>query len=94
MKMMNKQNKLLIASVLGALALAGVVVACGPAASPGTGQCNNQPNMSNAVVELRAARAALDAAEHDKGGWRGAAINATNDAIRETERGCAFANSQ
>jgi hypothetical protein len=92
--LMKKQTKILVASVLAAAMCAGLVIACGPAASPGTGQCNNQANMSNAVIELRQARAALDAAEHDKGGWRGAAINATNEAIRETERGCAVANSR
>jgi hypothetical protein len=70
------------------------LAACGGggAASPGTGQCNDQPNMSNAVVELRQARASLDVAEHNKGGWRVAAIDATNEAIRETENGCAVAN--
>ena len=74
--------------------LCGVLFACGgPSSGAGTGQCNNQPNMSNAVIELREARAALERAEHDKGGWRAAAINATNDSIRETERGCAFANN-
>jgi hypothetical protein len=73
--------------------LCGVLFACGgPSTGAGTGQCNNQTNMSNAVVELREARAALERAEHDKGGWRASAINATNEAIRETERGCAFAN--
>jgi hypothetical protein len=77
-----------------AIAFIGAVIACGPAASPGgAGACNNQPNMANAVGELREARAALDRAEHDKGGWRVAAINATTDAIQETERGCAFANN-
>jgi hypothetical protein len=78
------------------LVVSVVFVACGGggAASPGTGQCSNQVNMSNAVVELRQARAALDSAEHNKGGWRVAAINATNEAIREAEQGCAVANGQ
>jgi hypothetical protein len=54
--------------------------------------CRNQPNMNAAIVSLRDARSALDRAEHDKGGWRVAAIRSTDDAIRETERGCAFAD--
>ncbi len=52
----------------------------------------HQPNMEAALSHLRDARAALDRAEHDKGGWRAKAIDATNVAIRETERGIAFDN--
>ena len=91
---MKNQTKLLVGCGVAALAF-GVVVACGGggAASPGTGRCNNQGNMSNAVVELRQARAALDVAEHNKGGWRVAAIRATDQAIAETEQGCGFAST-
>jgi hypothetical protein len=75
------------------IASVGAIVACGGgAASPGPG-CSNQPNMANALGELRQARAALERASHDKGGWRVAAIQQTDDAIRETERGCAFADT-
>jgi hypothetical protein len=59
--------------------------------APAMGVCHDQANMAAALGSLRAARASLDHAEHDKGGWRGAAIGATNNAIAETERGCAFA---
>jgi hypothetical protein len=89
---MKRKHTIVLASITAA-ALGVIAIACGPAASPGTGACNNQGNMSNAVIELREARAALERAEHDKGGWRAAAIQQTNDAIRETERGCAFANN-
>jgi hypothetical protein len=64
-----------------------------PAAPAGGAGCNNQPNMSAALGELRNARGSLDHAEHDKGGWRVKAIEATDTAIRETERGCAFADT-
>jgi hypothetical protein len=64
-----------------------------PAAPAGAAACNNQPNMSAALGELRAARGSLDKAEHDKGGWRVKAIEATETATRETERGCAFADT-
>jgi hypothetical protein len=51
----------------------------------------DQPHMRRALEHLRAARAELETAEHDKGGWRVRAIENTDRAIRETERGMAFA---
>jgi hypothetical protein len=51
----------------------------------------DQPHMRRALEHLRAARAELATAEHDKGGWRVRAIENTNRAIAETERGMAFA---
>jgi hypothetical protein len=51
----------------------------------------DQPHMRRALEHLRAARAELQSAEHDKGGWRVRAIENTDRAIRETERGMAFA---
>jgi len=66
-----------------------------PADVPNTvaaGACHDQPNMANAVRDLRAARGWLDKAEHNKGGWRVAAIEATDKAIKEADRGCAFAD--
>jgi hypothetical protein len=57
------------------------------------GVCHDQPNMAAAAASLKAARASLDKAEHNKGGWRAAAIEATNKAITETDRGCAFADT-
>ena len=50
-----------------------------------------QPHMRRALEHLRAARAELQAAEHNKGGWRLRAIEHTDRAIAETERGAAFA---
>jgi hypothetical protein len=52
-----------------------------------------QPNMEAALVKLREAKAQLQQAEHDKGGWRAAAVAATETAITETVRGIAFANA-
>ena len=51
----------------------------------------DQPHMRSALEHLRAARAELRVAEHDKGGWRMHALEHTDRAIRETERGMAFA---
>jgi hypothetical protein len=50
----------------------------------------DQPHMRRALEHLRAARAELQSAEHDKGGWRVRAIENTDRAIHETERGMAF----
>jgi hypothetical protein len=70
------------------------IVGFGVARAQGAAQCNNQPNMAAAIGELRAARAALEHAQENKGGWRVDAIRWTETAIHETERGCAFANGQ
>jgi len=82
----------IIAACSAFVALAGAAVGCAVAVTPAGGACGNQPNMANALAELRAARAELDLAEHDKGGWRAGARQQTEDAIRETVRGCQFAN--
>jgi hypothetical protein len=74
-------------------AIAGLVVSVGTQVSSAAGVCHDQPNMAAALGGLKAARASLDKAEHNKGGWRVAAIEATNKAIAETDRGCAFADT-
>ena len=50
-----------------------------------------QPHMERALEHLRAARAELLTAEHNKGGWRLRAIANTDRAIHETEAGINFA---
>jgi hypothetical protein len=76
-------------------AIAGTVITVGyhAAHAQGAAACRDQPMMTKALESLRHARGALDHAEHDKGGWRGRAIEETNKAISETERGCAFADT-
>ena len=49
----------------------------------------DQPNMRAALAHLREARAALQRAEHNKGGHRGKAIEIINRAIAEVEAGIA-----
>jgi hypothetical protein len=56
----------------------------------GGGPCHDQQNMANAVRDLHAARNWLEHSEHNKGGWRANAIEATDKAIKEADRGCAF----
>lgn len=74
------------------VATAGLVLSVGMQVAA-AGVCHDQPNMANALSSLRAARESLAKAEHNKGGWRVAAIEKTNAAITETERGCAFADT-
>jgi hypothetical protein len=75
------------------LSIAGLILSVGAQMSSAAGVCHDQPNMAAAAASLKAARASLDKAEHNKGGWRVAAIEATNKAITETDRGCAFADT-
>jgi hypothetical protein len=74
------------------LSIAGLVASIGVHTADAAGVCHDQPNMAAAVQSLRAARASLEKAEHNKGGWRVKAIEATDIAIKETDRGCAFAD--
>ena len=83
---MNVWKPIAIVSSLGLVLSLGVQIAQ-------AGVCHDQPNMASALGSLKAARASLDKAEHNKGGWRDAAILATDNAIRETQRGCAFADT-
>jgi hypothetical protein len=49
----------------------------------------DQPNMRAALGHLREAKAALERAEHNKGGHRGRAVEIINHAIAEVEAGIA-----
>ena len=83
-----------IPKTIALCAIAGTVVVVGyHAARAQTNACNNQPNMAAGLANLVRARQALDKAEHNKGGWRVLAIEATDAALRETNRGCAFADT-
>ena len=90
---MNAWNSITVYSLTTLLLALGCSPTPAPAAPSSGGACSNQPNMAAALDSLRSARASLDRAEHDKGGWRVKAIDATNSAIGETERGCAFADT-
>lgn len=46
-----------------------------------------QPHMRAALDDLRAAKAELESAEHNKAGHRAEALRLTNAAIAETEAG-------
>lgn len=51
-----------------------------------------QPRMHQALDELRAAAASLEAADHDKGGHRAKALQLTRAAIGQVEAGIRFDN--
>jgi hypothetical protein len=48
---------------------------------------DEQPHMARALQHLRAARAELERAEHNKGGWRARAVRNVDQAINDTENG-------
>ncbi len=73
--------------------IAAFVGSVGVQAARADGACHNQPNMEAARQALKQARAALDHAEHNKGGWRDRAIASTDAALREAEKGCEFADT-
>ena len=51
----------------------------------------DQPHMRQALQQLRAALAQLEAAVPDKAGWRDRAIQSTQAAIAQTQKGIAAA---
>jgi len=51
-----------------------------------------QPNMEAALGHLEQARAALEHAEHNKGGFRAKALGLTNEAIAAVREGIASGN--
>jgi hypothetical protein len=69
----------------------GVVIVTAVAAMGLNSARADQPHMQAALEHLRAARAELRMAEHNKGGWRIRAIQNTDRAIHETENGMAVA---
>jgi hypothetical protein len=83
---MNPWKPIALAAIVGLALSTAIQVAA-------AGVCHDQPNMVAALTGLRSARTALEKAEHNKGGWRAAAIEKTSAAIAETERGCAFADT-
>jgi len=86
---MNVWKPIALCSAAGLVASIAMQTA---SAQTNAGNCKNQPNMLSAINSLRAAKASLEKAEHNKGGWRDRAIAATSTAIKETENGCAVAD--
>jgi len=57
-----------------------------------TVRAEGQPHMRSALEHLQAAKAELQAAEHDKGGHREAALKATEEAIHHVHEGIEYGN--
>jgi hypothetical protein len=57
-----------------------------------TAEAETQPKMRQALEELRAAAASLEAADRDKGGHRAKALELTRAAIGQVEAGIKFDN--
>ena len=69
--------------------LAGLLVASFGMNSAGA---DRQPLMQDALASLKQAATTLKAANHDKGGHRVKALELTNAAIVQVEKGIAFDN--
>jgi hypothetical protein len=87
---MNVWKPIAVVMTAGLVASVGMQVA---SAQANIGNCHNQANMLAAAKGLYAVRDSLGKAEHNKGGWRDAAMTGVTKAISETEKGCAFADS-
>ena len=57
-----------------------------------TASAEPQPRMHQALDQLRAAAASLEAADHDKGGHRAKALELTRAAIGQVEAGVRYDN--
>ena len=84
---MNVWKPIALCSVAGLVASVGVQVASAE------DMCHGQHHMQAALEHFRAGRVELDKAEHNKGGWRDRAIQSADVALRETNTGCAFADT-
>ncbi len=60
--------------------------------SVSSASADEQPRMRSALAALQSAKASLEAATPDKGGHRAKALQATREAIEETQKGIAFDN--
>jgi hypothetical protein len=67
----------------------GYNVASANPAQRTVGNVSAQPHMESALSLLQQAKVQLQNAEHDKGGWRAAAVGGVTTAINETQRGIA-----
>ena len=82
----------IVTAVIAVLSL--TLAACAASVPRGLAACDNQPNMEAAGRSFERAIVLLRAAEADKGGWREAAVTASERALYATVRGCQYADSQ
>jgi hypothetical protein len=74
--------------------IGALVLSVGAQVALAEDMCHGQPHMQAALEHFRMARAELERAEHNKGGWRERAIQAAETALRETNAGCAYADKK
>jgi hypothetical protein len=95
---MNVWKPIALCFAVGLVASVGIQVAsANSSADPHptlTGPCFDQPNMAAAKGHLEQAVDSLGRAEHNKGGWRDAAIQSANAALAKTNEGCRVANGK
>ena len=72
--------------------IASFVLGAVLATSISTAVADRQPLMRDALQNLKQAQTALQNAAHDKGGHRAKALQLTNAAIVQVEKGIAFDN--
>lgn len=72
--------------------IALLAAALGRGAVMNSASAEPQPKMHEALDQLRAAAASLEAADHDKGGHRNKALELTRSAIGQVEAGMRFDN--
>lgn len=94
---MNVWKPIAIIATAGLVASIGIQTAhankpSDPQPSTMTGPCFDQPNMAAAKTNLENALTYLNRAEHNKGGWRDAAVQSTQTAIARTNEACRVAN--
>jgi hypothetical protein len=94
---MNFWKPVAIVTTVGLIASIGIQAAhatksSDPQPSTLSGPCFDQPNMAAAKSNLETALTYLNRAEHNKGGWRDAAIASTQNAIGRTNEACRVAN--
>jgi len=94
---MNVWKPIAIVATAGLVAVVGAQTAYAnkpaePEPAKLSGPCWDQPQMAAAKANLEAAYSHLLHSEHNKGGWRDAAIAATQTAIARTNEGCRVAN--
>ncbi len=74
-------------------AAAGVIMTIASPVNAAGVWAERQPHMRAALEHLRAARAELEVASHDKGGYKRAALKAIDQAIEHVREGIKYANT-
>lgn len=82
-------------STIGFAALSAALIGYAQIPSAEAGDvCKGQPHMREARLRLREAKNQLDQADHNKKGWRVAALDATVAAIKAADEGCEEADGK